>query len=139
MGARKAAALAVALLVSAPAAAQEFQDSIPTTMFFVSVPLGGATVKERMLSYGLALKGRKQYETVYVDSRMLNFTALGGFEAKWLIAGGLALGAGYLVLKKDGGGSDGGSGGNAGSSSQGSGSQSGQPSGGCQPVDPCKK
>jgi hypothetical protein len=106
MGAGKAAALAAALLVSAPLGAQELQDSIPTTMFYVSIPLGGATVRERMPSYGLAWKGRKQYETVYLDSKMLGFAPLAAIEAKWLIAGGLAVAAGVYVSQKDDGRSD---------------------------------
>ena len=109
MGAGKIAALAVALLASAPAGAQEFQDSIPTTMFYVSVPLGGATLRERMPSYGLAWKGRKQHETVYLDSRTMHHFAgaLAGLEAKWLIAGALAVGAGVYVSRKDDDRSDG--------------------------------
>lgn len=107
MAARKAAALAAALLVSATAGAQEIQDSIPTTMFYISIPLGGATVRERMPSYGLAWKGKKQYETVSLDSKMLGFAPLAAIEAKWLIAGGLAVAAGVYVSRKDDGRSDG--------------------------------
>lgn len=130
MGFGKVAAVAGVLAAASSAGhAQDLvQDSVPTTMFYVSVPLGGGTARERLPSYGLAMKGRKQYEAVLVDSRMFNFTGLGGFEAKWLIAGGLAVGAGYFILKKDGGGS-------GGSGSGGSGSQEQT----CAPVDPCKK
>jgi hypothetical protein len=107
MGAGKAAALAATLLATAPAGAQEIQDSIPTTMFYISIPLGGATVRERMPSYGLAWKGKKQFETVTLDSRMLGFNPLAAIEAKWLIAGGLAVAAGVYVSRKDDGRSDG--------------------------------
>jgi hypothetical protein len=47
--------------------------SVPMTMFYISVPLGGHSAKERAPSYGLALQGKRQYETVMIDSRTFNF------------------------------------------------------------------
>jgi hypothetical protein len=47
----------------------------------------------------------KQYETVYLDRRMFNAFegVLAGLEAKWLIAGGLAVAGGvYLSRRNDG-------------------------------------
>ena len=92
------AALVAAAFASAPSNADEFvqpQLNAPVTMFYVSIPLGAPTARQGAPSYGLALQGKRPYETVMLDSRMLNFAegALAGIEAKWLIAGAL-VGAG---------------------------------------------
>lgn len=107
MAVRQLILVAAALIASAPAQADEtqIQTTVPMTMLYVSVPIGAATAKERTLAYGLALQGKRQYETVYLDSRMFNAFegVLAGLEAKWLIAGGLAVAGGvYLSRKNDG-------------------------------------
>jgi hypothetical protein len=107
MAVRQFTLLAAALIASVPAQADEtqIQATVPTTMLYVSVPLGATAAKERALAYGLALQGKRQYETVYLDSRMLNAFegVLAGLEAKWLIAGGLAVAGGvYLSRRNDG-------------------------------------
>ena len=105
MGARQVAALAAALIASTPSFALEPQDGVttPGTMFYVSIPLGATTAKQQAPSYGLAFQGRRQYETVNVDSRQIrNFAdALGGIETKWLIAGGVVIAAGAAVALKN--------------------------------------
>ncbi len=105
MGVKQLTLLATALIASAPAQAQEpqVQSTVPTTMLYVSIPIGGTTAKERTLAYGFALQGKRQYETVYLDSRMFNAFegVLAGIEAKWLIAGGLAVAGGAYMSHKD--------------------------------------
>ena len=106
MAVKQLTLVAAALIASAPAQADEtqIQNTVPMTMLYVSVPLGGTTAKDRSLAYGLALQGKRQYETVYVDSRTFNAFegALAGLEAKWLIAGGLAVAGGvYLSRRSD--------------------------------------
>ena len=105
MGVKQFTLAAAALIASAPVQAQEpqVQSTVPTTMLYVSIPIGGATAKERALAYGFALQGKRQYETVYLDSRMLNAFegVLAGIEAKWLIAGGLAVAGGVYLSRKD--------------------------------------
>ena len=110
MGVKQLTVLAAALIASAPTQAQEsqIQSTVPMTMLYVSIPVGATTAKERTLSYGFALQGKRQYETVYLDSRMFNaFEGLvAGIEAKWLIAGGLAVAGGVYMSRRDGGRSD---------------------------------
>jgi uncharacterized protein YqhQ len=69
-------------------------------MFYVSLPLDARNAKERSPAFGLSFQGKRQYETVNLDSRMFNFTAT-GFEAKWIIAGVVAVGAAIAVGSKD--------------------------------------
>jgi len=111
MAVRQLALLAAALIAAAPAQADEpqLQSTVPMTMLYVSIPIGATTPKERALAYGFALQGKRQYETVYLDSRMFNAFegVLAGIEAKWLIAGGLAVAGGVYMSRKDGGRSDG--------------------------------
>jgi len=111
MEVRQLTLLAAALIASAPTQADEpqLQSTVPMTMLYVSVPIGATTPKERQLAYGFALQGKRQYETVYLDSRMFNAFegVLAGIEAKWLIAGGLAVAGGVYMSRKDGGRSDG--------------------------------
>lgn len=75
----------------------------PTTLFYVSFPLGATSARERAPVYGLALQGRRAYQTVRVDSRMLSAFegALAGIELKWLLVGGVAAAAGIYALSKD--------------------------------------
>src|SRR6188474_2679547 len=100
-------ALAAAAITSTPSFADDvmLQQALttPMTMFYVSVPLGGVSAKERALSYGLALQGKRQYETVMIDSRTFSLAEglLAGIEAKWLIAGGLAVAGGVYLATKD--------------------------------------
>ena len=107
MGVKPAAvaALVAAAFVSAPSNADEInpQTMPQATMFYVSIPLGAATAKERAPAYGLALQGKRAYETVYIDSRMFNFAegVLAGIEMKWLIAGAVVVGAGAYALNRD--------------------------------------
>ena len=139
--------MAAALTASAPSQADDIQNSqltSPGTMLFISIPLGGSTAKENVPSYGFALQGRRQYERVTIDNRMLSAFEgmLAGIEAKWLVAGGLVAAAGIYAISTSGGG--GGSGdGNSGSGGSGGGSSGGQssnpPPPPCQQTDPCKK
>jgi hypothetical protein len=132
------AALVASAFVSAPSRADEInpqsQITQPLTMFYVRVPLGGTTVRERAPAYGFALQGRRQYETIAVDTRTLNAFegALAGIEAKWLIAGAVVVGAGAYAISKNNDRSD-----------TYSGSQNRQQSSAPPPPppcdDPCKK
>lgn len=139
MGVKPAAvaALFAAAFVSAPSNADELfnnQQVSPATMFYVSIPLGGVTAKQRAPSYGLALQGRRQYETIQIDSRLLNAfegAALGGIEIKWLIAGAVVVGAGAYAVSQDKKRSDN----YQGSQNQ----QQNTPPPACDPNDPCAK
>jgi cytochrome c-type biogenesis protein CcmH/NrfG len=102
------AALAALILVSLPAAA--FNDGpsqqAPGVTFFVAIPLDAREAKEQSLYSGLAIQGKRPYETVRVDSRMFNddrtFNFFGtAIGVKWIVAGAVAAGAVAAVASKD--------------------------------------
>ena len=145
MGVKPAAVAAIiaSAFVSAPSNADEInpqsQITTPLTMFYVSIPLGGLSAKERAPAYGFALQGKRQYETVRVDTRTLKAFegAFAGIEAKWLIAGAVVVGAGAYAVSKDRKRSDNYSG-SQNQQQQNSPPQQPAPPG-CDPNDPCKK
>jgi hypothetical protein len=95
------AALAALTLVSTPCAAFDSpSQQSPGVMFYFSVPIDARHAKEQTFAAGLQIQGKRQYETVKVDSRMFNFIG-GGIEAKWIIAGVVAAGAVVAVASKD--------------------------------------
>jgi len=101
MGRKHIAALAALTLVSTPCAAFDSpSQQSPGVMFYFSVPIDARHAKEQTLAAGLQFQGKRQYETVKVDSRMFNFIG-GGIEAKWIIAGVVAAGAVAAVATKD--------------------------------------
>ena len=71
--------------------------------FFVRIPLGGHTAAERAPVYGFALRGRQDYESLVVDSRMLrSLDSIGaGIDAKILLVGGVAAAAAIVASRKD--------------------------------------
>jgi hypothetical protein len=69
--------------------------------FYFSVPLDARNAKERDMSAGFTLQGRREYETVRIDTRMINSFIGGGIEAKWIIVGVVAAGAAVAVASKD--------------------------------------
>ncbi|HJT61452.1 MAG TPA: hypothetical protein VJ797_07195 [Burkholderiales bacterium] len=102
------AALAALILISVPAAA--FDDGptgkAPGVTFFIAIPLDAREVKEQSLYSGLAIQGKRAYESVRVDSRMFNDTRTVNFfgtaiGVKWIIAGAVAAGAVAAVASKD--------------------------------------
>lgn len=60
------------------------------TVFYVSIPLDRPASE---VSFGLRLQGSREYQAIDLDTRMLRFLPLGGIEAKWILAGAVALGA----------------------------------------------
>lgn len=101
-GRKQMAAFAALACMAAPSAAFEtLGQSQPGVKFYFSVPLDAANAKEQTLAAGFAIQGRREYETVYVDSRMINNFLGGGIEAKWVIAGVVAAGAIAAVASKD--------------------------------------
>jgi hypothetical protein len=96
------AALAALTLVSTPAAAfDSISQQTPGVMFYFSVPLDAAKRKDQTFSAGLSLQGKRDYETVRIDSRMINHFIGGGIEAKWIIVGLVGAGAVAAVATKD--------------------------------------
>jgi uncharacterized membrane protein YgcG len=110
-GWKQLAALAALALTATTSVAfdnpgQQFERS-PGVMFYFSVPLDARNVKEQkqQLVAGLALQGKREYETVRIDSRLFNPQLFnnfigGGIEAKWIVAGVVAAGAVVAVASK---------------------------------------
>jgi hypothetical protein len=102
MARKQLAALAALILISTPALAFDSlsQPSSGVTFYF-SIPLDAQKAKEQVPNFGMLFRGSREYQVVNVDSRMLNNFALGGIEAKWIIAGVVAAGAVVAVASKD--------------------------------------
>jgi len=104
--------LAAALV--APCHAGELDNLGPSTQLYVRIPIGYAAPKERVPSYGLAIRGRQEHQVFMLDSRTLDAISrasydgglfAGVIEAKWLIIGGIAAAGAVAVATKGGGGS----------------------------------
>ena len=104
-----AAAAAAATLFAAPAFSQSFGEfRAPTTSLFVSIPLDAKTKKEQEMNFGLQFQGTKAYQSVKVDYQTFKFlpAAIAAMEAKYIIAGAVAIGAAVVVAKQDKGKSE---------------------------------
>lgn len=102
-------AAAAAALFAAPASSQSFGElRSPMTSFYVSIPLDGATRKEQEMNFGLQFQGLKPYQAVKVDYRTFKLLEAGiaGLEAKYIIAGAVAVGAAVAIAKQDKGKSE---------------------------------
>ena len=75
-----------------------------STQFFVRIPLGrAASSKDLEPTYGLAIRGRRDYELFVVDTNMLRQAeAFGaGIDAKILIVGGVVAAAAVVASRGD--------------------------------------
>jgi hypothetical protein len=97
------AALAALALTATAAAAFDnpAQPQAPGVKFYFAIPLDAPTAKAQSFTAGFAISGSRPYETLYIDSRMLNNFIGGGLEAKFIIAGVVAAGAAAAVAGKD--------------------------------------
>jgi len=95
------AAAAAATLIAAPAFSQEIR--APMTTFFVAIPLDATTRKEFTPNFGLQFQGSRPYQAVKVDYRTVRFLpgVLAAMEAKYIVAGAVAVGAAVAVAHKD--------------------------------------
>jgi hypothetical protein len=93
-------ALAALVFVSTPCVAFDLKQPSPGVMFYFSLPLDARNTKEQAPAFGLSFQGKRQYETVNLDSRMFNFME-SGIEAKWIVAGVVAAGALVAVGSRD--------------------------------------
>ena len=102
MALKKLAAIAALVAVATPSLAFDTRDQGSSTMFYISIPLDySLTRKQQEWSAGLQLQGKRDYQAVNLDSKMLNFLPMGGLEAKWIVAGVVAVGAAAAVASKD--------------------------------------
>lgn len=101
-GRKQLAAFAALACIATPSAAfDSLTQQSPGVMFYFSIPLEAVKAKGEAFSAGLAFQGKRDYETVRIDSRLLNNFIGGGIEAKWIIAGVVAAGAVAAVATKD--------------------------------------
>jgi len=96
------AAAATLLGVTAPAFAE---DNGPTTasttvLYFLRVPIDAGSSREREPSVGFFFKGKRDYQTFSMDTKVFNLVDGGIFEAKFLIAGAVAAGAAVVASNK---------------------------------------
>lgn len=102
MALKKLAAIAALVAVATPSLAFELKDTGASTMFYISIPLDYSLKrKDQEWAYGIQLQGKREYQAVNIDSKMLSFLPMGGLEAKWIIAGVVAAGAAVAVSGKD--------------------------------------
>jgi hypothetical protein len=102
MAKKHLAALGTLLVAATPSLAFEPREASSTsTMFYVSVPLDGLTRKQKEPVWGMQLQGKNDYQSVNLDSRMLNFMGMEAATAKWIVAGAVAAGAALAVARKD--------------------------------------
>ena len=98
MALKKWAAVAAMVAASSPSLAFDTREAGSSTMFYVSIPLDTQlSRKEQRWSAGLQLQGKREYQAVQLDSSLFNFLPMGGLEAKWIIAGVVAVGAAAAV------------------------------------------
>lgn len=102
----------LASMLIAPCQAGELDNLGPSTQFYVRIPIGYAAPKERVPSYGLAIRGRQEHQVFMLDSRTLDALSqaydgglVAGLEMKWLLIGGAAVVGAIAVAKAGGGGS----------------------------------
>jgi hypothetical protein len=94
-------AAAAATLIAAEASAQEI--TVPMTKFFIAIPLDARSPKEQMPNFGLQFQGSRPYQSVKVDYNTFKLVpaAVAGLEAKWIVAGAVAVGAAVVATHKD--------------------------------------
>jgi hypothetical protein len=95
------AAAAAATPIAAPAFSQEIR--APMTTFFVAIPLDATTRKEFTPNFGLQFQGSRPYQAVKVDYQTVRFLpgVLAAMEAKYIVAGAVAVSAAVAVAHKD--------------------------------------
>jgi hypothetical protein len=97
---KRALALLLSLL-AAPCFAQELRPAEPSVLYYVSVPFGGESRRDREPVLGFALQGRRHHQSLRMDTRVLNLVGSGVIEAKVLIVGAVAAGAAIAMGSKD--------------------------------------
>ena len=102
MARKHIAALGALMIVATPSLAFEPREATSnSTMFYVSVPLDGLNRKQKEFVWGMQLQGKNEYQSVNLDSRLLNFMGMEAATVKWVAAGAVAAGAAAAVARKD--------------------------------------
>ncbi len=99
---KKLAAAAAMLAIATPSLAFDAGEAGASTMFYISIPLDfGLSRRDQQWTAGLQLQGKRGYQAINIDSRMLSFVSDGDLDGKWIVAGLVAVGAAAAVSRKD--------------------------------------
>ena len=100
---KKLAAAAAMLAIATPSLAFDAGEAGASTMFYISIPLDFQLPRKERQQWtaGLQLQGKRDYQAIRIDSRMLNYFSFNDIDAKWMIAGLVATGAAVAIGSKD--------------------------------------
>jgi hypothetical protein len=87
--------------LAAPSLADDLRPAEPSVLYYVSVPIGGASRLDREPVVGFAFQGRRIQHSFRMDTRVLNLVGSGAFEVKYLIVGAVAAGAAVAIGGRD--------------------------------------
>ncbi len=88
-------------LAAAPCLAQDLRPAEPSVLYYLSLPLGAESRRDREPVVGFAFQGRRYAQAFRLDTRVLNLVESGAFEVKYLIIGAVAAGAAVAMGGKD--------------------------------------
>lgn len=99
MNGKQAAAFLAAALAATPAQAWDYREQDqPYTSLFVRIPLDGRSPKEQLPVWGFAVRGKRDYQVLRLDSESLTrFVDMGFIESKILLVGVIAAGGALAV------------------------------------------
>jgi hypothetical protein len=103
MALKKLAVAAAILAIATPSLAFDATEAGASTMFYISIPLDFRLSRKEQQQWtaGLQLQGKRDYQAIRIDTRMLNYFSLNDVDAKWIIAGMVAAGAAVAIGSKD--------------------------------------
>jgi hypothetical protein len=102
MALKKLAALVALAAFATPGAAFDVREAGASTVFYISIPLdSGLSRKAQQWTAGLQLQGKRTYQAINIDSRMLNFVSDSEVDGKWIVAGLVAVGTAVALSRKD--------------------------------------
>jgi hypothetical protein len=89
---KQLAALGALACTTLPAQAWDFREQDqPYTFAFLRIPIDGRSTREQLPVWGFAVRGKREYQVLRMDSEsMTRFVELGFIESKFLIVGAVA-------------------------------------------------
>lgn len=96
---KRLAACAALACLSLPAQAWDYREQDqPHTFIYMRIPLDGRSQKEQLPVWGLAVRGKREYQVLAIDTQMMSrFAELGFVESKIIMIGAVAA-AGALAV-----------------------------------------
>src|SRR5690349_19066955 len=89
---KQLAALGTLACTAFPAQAWDYREQDqPYTTLFIRIPLDGRSTREQLPVWGFAVRGKRDYQVLRMDSEsMSRFVDMGFIESKLLIVGAVA-------------------------------------------------